>query len=219
MTTRHLSTSVTSAMAAEIIRTHILAHVTMTNTTMRLWTGVGTMTVGSLSYDGVGAFGRVETIQEETDVFPRAVRMRLTAVNSAALYEPLTENLFGNPVLLYRAVLDASHTVVNTPELVFRGRMNEVDIRLRDGSEGDYFEVTAESRLRREPRAAYYTRQDIALTHSGDTFFNYLEQIPHAKAKWGQEPTSFADGQFGSGGGGTTLRPGVRGIPRPVRGR
>lgn len=196
MTTRHLSSAVTSAYAAPTVRTHMLAHVTMTSTTMRLWTGVGTLSVGSLTYDGLGTLGRVEAIQEDSDVFPRAVRMRLTAVSSAALYEPMTENLFGNPVELYRTILTDSYTVVNTPELAFKGRMNEVDIRLRDGSEGDYFEVTVESRLRREPRAAYYTRQDIALTYSGDTFFNYLEQIPHAKAKWGQTPTTFQGGQF-----------------------
>src|SRR5437660_11845425 len=72
---------------------------------------------------GNGEFAGIDNIQEESDPFPRGLNLWIAAVNSAQLYEPLSENLFNKTVTVYDAFLDPSNfTVVGTPETVFQGK-------------------------------------------------------------------------------------------------
>lgn len=175
----------------EIVSYRVLASVTMTSTTALLCTGMQPVSWAANTYSPIGMLGGTEAVQEDSTPFPRAVRMWLSAVGSAQLYEPLTENLFNKPVKLYRAFLDDRNTLVSTPELMFSGFINKVDIKLRDPTLGNHIELEVESRLRREPRSAWFNKETLWQTYSGDTFFNFVEQIPLFKALWGNKPTYF----------------------------
>lgn len=188
---RFLFTAAESASTAELVQFRMLASVTMTSTTILACTGVTPVAWGVNTYSPVGAFGGVEKVQEDADPFPRAVRMWLSMVGSAQLYEPMTENLFNKPVKLYRAFLDKNQLLVSTPEMIFSGFINKVDIHLRDPTKGDHVELEIESRLRREPRSAWFNKETLWQTYSGDTFFNFIEQIPGFRALWGNRATYF----------------------------
>jgi hypothetical protein len=139
----------------------------------------------------------------------------LAAVTSSNLLaEALNENLFNRQVTFYRAWWDTtSLTVVNTAEMSFRGRINEVNLNRGDSEMGDFLELTIATRLRRESAVSYYSKEDLSLTYSGDTFFDHTTKIPGFKSKWGDQPIYF------SAGGGTHPRgPGRRGPGRPGRG-
>ena len=142
-------------------------------------------------------------------MFPRGVRMWLSAVNSSMLAEPLSENLFNKDVILYRAFLDDTFTCVSTPEQMFRGKINEVNIKLADTVRGNYYEITVESRLRKEPRSSRFNKESLWQTYSGDTFFNYVDQIQGFRSLWGTQDTWFSTGGAHSplGGRGYNWRP------------
>jgi hypothetical protein len=82
---------------------------------------------------------------------------------------------------------------VSTPELVWRGFVNKVEIRFADRERGNYFEVEAETSLRRKAEAINFTRETLTtvLSQSGDTFFDFIHLVPLSKALWGNQPTSF----------------------------
>lgn len=190
--TRTLAAAVDSYLSEPVQELRVLARITLSTSTMRVHTGVGSLMVGATHYDGIGAFGGVEQISESPNNMTSAIKMWLSAVNSAALNDAVTEQLFGKSVELYRAWL-RDGTLVNTPEQWYRGMIGAVDVYRGDPDRGNYIEVSLQTKMDRRYRPTYYTKEDLALTYSGDTFFNYTHQIPQMTAMWGQRPTRFSN--------------------------
>lgn len=188
---RTYDASVNSYLSEPVKELRLLADITFTGTTMRLWTGVGSLMVGSTHYDGIGMMGGIDRIGENPNNFTSPYKMWLSAVSSASLSEALQEKLFGKDVVLRRAWL-RDGTIVNTPEEWHRGVMGEVTIYRGDEERGNYIEVGVQTKLDRQRRPTYYTKEDLSMTYSGDTFFDYLDQISTMKALWGQQPTRFS---------------------------
>lgn len=142
------------------------------------------------TYTPVGALGGLEPVREESDPFPRGVKLWLSAVNSSNLYEPLREDMFNRPVKIWEVFLDPeSYAMANTPELRWSGKVNEVEIRFNDPQRGNFFEVAAETQLRRSPLRAYFNKETLWLTYSGETFFDLQHLIPTFRSTWGNQPS------------------------------
>lgn len=185
---RDLGAAVTSAAQLGTVQYRWLVEVDSLSTGMtRACTGYQFVTFNGNTYSPVGNLGGAEKIQEDADVFPRAVRLWFAAVSTTQIQDVLTENMFNRPVRIYRTFLTDSYTNVSTPEELFRGYINTCEMKLDDTGRGDYFEIEVESRLLRQPRAQYFNRATLATFYAqpGDTFFDYMHQIPLTKAKWG----------------------------------
>lgn len=182
--------AVSSYLTEPQLELRMLASITFTNTTMRLWTGAGSLMVGSTHYDGVGDLGTVERVSESADTFSPQLKMTLSAVNSLALSEAVSESLFGKAVVLYRGWL-RNGTLVNTPERWYSGRFGEVTIHRQDPERGNYIETTLHTRIDYARNPTYYTQEDLWMTYSGDTFFRWLDKIQGQKARWGDRQTGF----------------------------
>lgn len=185
---RDLSAAVTSAAQLDTVQYRWLVEVHSLSTGItRACTGYQFLVFNGNTYSPVGNLGGAEKIQEDTDIFPRAVRLWFSAVSTTQIQDVLSENLFNRPVKILRTFLTDSYTNVATPEELFRGLINTCEMRLKDQERGDFFEIEVESRLRREPRAQYFNRETLWTFYgqSGDTFFDFLTSIPFTKAKWG----------------------------------
>lgn len=195
--TRFLSSSQEALSNNETVLFRQLANIGVTSGTIYGCSGYRYLYAMGNTYTPVGVLGGIDPIQEESDPFPRGVKLWLAAINSSQLYEPLREDMFNRPVKIYEVFLDPeTFALTNTPELRWAGKVNEVEIRFNDSEKGNYYEVGAETELRRTPMRAYFNRETLALTYSGDTFFDHIHLIPTFKSLWGQSPTTF------SGGGG-----------------
>lgn len=198
---RDVAAAVTSAAQLDTVQYRWLVEVDSLSTGMtRACTGYQFVVFNGNTYSPVGNLGGAEKIQEDADVFPRAVRLWFAAVSTTQIQDVLSENMFNRPVRIYRTFLTDSFTNVATPEQLFQGYVNTCDMKLKDQQRGDYFEIEVESRLNRPPRVQYFNRETLwtFYNQSGDTFFNYLSQIPLTKAKWGVATMV----HFGGGGGG-----------------
>lgn len=49
---------------------------------VRYWTGYGTITIGSVTYAGLGAFSAISTIEETEDLAARGLKIDLTGVRT-----------------------------------------------------------------------------------------------------------------------------------------
>ena len=185
---RNLSAAVTSASQEHTVQFRLLCEVYSTSTgTTRACTGYNFIVFNGNTYSPMGHLGGAEKIQEDADIYPRAVRLWFSAVNTSQIQDVLLENLFNRPVRIYRTFLTNSFTSVATPEAMFIGRINACEMKLKDPQRGDYFEIEVESRLMREPRAQYFNRETLwtVYAQSGDTFFDYVSQIAIRGANWG----------------------------------
>jgi hypothetical protein len=183
---RNTTGDVTSATQLYQQRYRTLVEVfSFTGGTVRACTGGNFVIVGANTYSPVGNFASVENVQEDAGVFPRAVRMRISLLNSAAMYEVLNETMFQKPVKIYRASLTDSYTVAGTPQLAFHGFINQSYINHDLGD--SYLEIEAETRLKQPGKAVYMDSTTIkqVMAFSSDIFFDLLSQIPLSTAKWG----------------------------------
>ena len=183
--------SVTSAAQLPVLRYRLLVEVWSLSTgPLFACTGGNFIYTGANTYSPVGqpgTFVGIEAVQEDVQVFPRAVRAWMAIVNTAALADVVALNLFNKPLKVYRAFLDQNLTVVGTPQLLWRGKIDTTKLIMGDPSRGNHLEIQAESRLQQQPRAQYFDQQTMwnILGNSGDTYFQYLPQIPLFRAPWG----------------------------------
>jgi hypothetical protein len=185
---RNESAAVTSISQLPTLQYRWLVEVhSVTGGVTRACTGFQFVLFNGNTYSPVGNLGSIEKVQEDSDIFPRAVRMSFAAVNTTQIQDVLNEQLFNKPVFIKRTFLTDSHTCVSTPEELFRGFINTCEMKLGDKQRGDYFEIEVESRLLRPPKARYFNKETLWTFYqqSGDTFFDYLVKIPLAKANWG----------------------------------
>lgn len=201
--TRFSSTSHQALSEGPQVAYRTLVDIGVTSSTLYACNGYQYIYAMGNTYSPVGGYGGIEPIQEESDPFPRGQKLWMKAVNSSDLYEPLREDMFNRPVKIYDAFLDPQTLAcVHTPDCVFEGRTNEVEIRFGDSERGNFYEISAETELRREPVVAYFNKETLWVTYSGDTFFNLQHMIPTFRSMWGQQPTSFGSPRFGGDNGG-----------------
>jgi hypothetical protein len=185
---RNLSAAVTSISQLASVRYRLLCEVFSLSTgTTRACTGNNFVQFNGNTYSPVGLLGGVDPIQEESDIFPRAVKIWFAAVNTSVIQDVLNENMFNKPAKIFRTFLTDSYTCVATPELVFNGKINTCDMKLKDPERGDYFEIEVESKLARNARSLYFNRETLAITYaqSGNALFDFVTRIPFVKANWG----------------------------------
>lgn len=185
---RNLSAAVTSISQLPNVQYRLLCEVDSLSAGMvRACNGMSFITFNGNTYTPMGHLGGVEKIQEDSDVFPRAVRMWFAAISSTQIQDVLAESMFNKPVRIYRTFLTDSQTIVASAEMLFKGSINTVEMKLGDPQRGDYFEIEVESRLKRNPRAQYFNRETLWTVYgqSGDLFFDTVHFIPTWSAKWG----------------------------------
>lgn len=192
--------AVESASQAAKLRYRVLVDISSTTGgDLHVCTGGNFIYTGANTYTPIGGLGSMDPVQEDSDVFARAVRLRMAAVTSSQIVDLAAEQLFNKPVNLWRCFLDDQLAMVDTPNLLFKGRINTAKLMLDDPSKGNYYEVEVESRLKQNPRALYFDRHTLwtALGQSGDTFFDQLVNIPNFRGEWGKSATYYGPPQIG----------------------
>jgi hypothetical protein len=204
---RFASAAANSAAHDYLMRYRQLVDIGVTSSTLYLCNGNEFVYTLGNTYSPVGGFGGMEAIDEATGRSARAIRAWLAAVGSADLVEPLREDMAGRPFVVRHGFLtQQGDTFVSTPELLWSGFINKVEVRFADPERGNFYEIEAETALRRRAPASNFnleTHQTV-LAQSGDTFFQFIDQVPLFRAMWGQQPTAFsgASGVNRSGGPG-----------------
>jgi hypothetical protein len=155
---------------------------------VRAHDGIGTLSWGGNDYDGVGQFGGIEIAEESIDLIAMPLRLKLSGVDASLVATAMDEVYQGRQATLYFGLVDAStHQLIDTPEVLWEGMMDQMTVNLADGV-GE-INLSCEHRLRREPRIARYTHEDMQLQYPGDRFFDLLPAIAGYRGKWGAKET------------------------------
>lgn len=191
--TRILSSDNATEAAKSSIIAVVLADLDFASGVVRIHDGAGTLAFGGNNYLGVGQFGGVDVIDENIDIVARGVKLTLSGVDTVFVTPTMTEVYQNRPVVLYLGFVNQSTgALVDTPETIWEGRMNQMTINL-DKNQAN-IELTCEHRLRREPRVARYTNQDQQVVYSGDRFFDLTHAIQGFVGKWGSRDTGYSGG-------------------------
>jgi hypothetical protein len=155
------------------------------STPVRLWSGYGTITVGSVTYQGIGTLGTISPVEETTDLSARGINFQLSGVPSAYVAIALTENYQGKECSVLFGALDATGAIVASPVTIFAGRMDVMSVN-DDGQEASII-MSAENKLVdfRRPREVRYTHEEQQNLFSTDLGLEFVNAIQEKQIYWG----------------------------------
>lgn len=174
---------------------------------VRAWTGFGYLNDGVNTYTGFGGLGKIEAIKEESDLFPRGLRLLVSGLPNSfnALFTELTsERLFNQEVTVSAGFVNEQRALVSSLSERYYGRVGAIDGAVNDPDRGTYFELTVGSPLRAPPKYDMYSDEGHRATAagSGDYIFKFLKTIATAPpAPWGDKTVGPSGGPGGSGAG------------------
>ena len=181
---RSLSANMVTEVSASQLSPILLASFSF-STPVRLWSGYGTITVGSTAYLGIGTLGSISPVEETTDLAARGISMQLSGVPTAMLAVALTENYQGRECSVLFGALQSSGALVSSPVTIFSGRMDVMSIN--DDGQNATIGMTAENKLVdfRRPREVRYTDQEQKNLFPSDKGLEFVTAIQEKQIYWG----------------------------------
>ena len=167
---RTLTTAAVTELDGSHVRPLMFCSLDFDSGTLYVHNGLGTYTWGGHDWLGLGDFGGGDLIEEGEQATPYAVRLRLSGLDSTMATEALTGDYHLRDVILYVGFLSSSNALVDTPDLIWSGQMDTIDVVA--GAENQIL-VTCESHLARLDRSngKLYTDAEQRKAYSADTFF------------------------------------------------
>lgn len=196
--TRFASATNSTEAAQRAIRIAIAAELDFASGFVRVHDGTGKIVIGGNDYLGLGEFGGIEAVEEDIEVIARPIKLTLSGVDTGLVSTTMTEVYQNRTATIYLALLDDQGVLIDTPETIWEGRMDQMSLSVSQNSAT--ISLTCEHRLRREPRIARYTDADQKLLFSGDRFFDLLHTIPGFAGRWGEKNVYGGTGGGGDGG-------------------
>lgn len=137
-------------------------------------------------YTAVGGFGAIDSVSEDPDLRPNAVRMTLSGIDPALLSEALTEDYQGRECTIKVAFLDTTTLQMVAPAYqLFTGPIEQMVVDL-DHNQAS-ITLTAQDEFARWslPRQMLYTDAQQKQLWSGDNGLNQVVYIQNRQLVWG----------------------------------
>lgn len=167
---------------------------------VRYWSGRGPIDFNGETFLGVGDKGKVSEIEEETEVRSYGIVIELSGIPQANIAMALNEPLQGRKASLWLGFVNDDRQLVDTPLLLFKGRMDNSEGMLGDTGT---VSVAVESRLADwgRPRIRLYTSASHNERWPSDKFFDFVAETVEREINWG--------GQVAGGQGGGVVPAGL----------
>ena len=182
---RDLTASAETASLASHVRVTVLVKMEFTSGTLRVALSDRTITFGGFDYVGAGALGKISPIGETTDLSAEGIALEISGIPTTYVNLAMGEDIQGRLVTVYQAFLDANYALIDAPVVMFRGRMDVMDIRL--GATAT-LSLRVENRLADwdRPRIRRYTHQDQIARFSADKGLEFVAQTTEREITWGR---------------------------------
>lgn len=152
---------------------------------VRLWSGLGDITINGNTYLGVGNLGRVSMPSETVTLTAEKKTFQLSNVDPSWIAESDLEDSFGRSVTEYFGFLNTeTRALIADPEINWEGRIDSA--RRIDGVE-PIVEINAEHRhvLLERADGWRYTHEHQQQFFSGDSGFNLVPSLELKEVLWG----------------------------------
>lgn len=179
---RQLTTAALAAVQGEVVERTIAVELLFSSGAVRYSGAPFDMTIDGNLFLGVGMLGRVAAVEESAELQSYGLTVGLSGIPRDVVAIALTEKYQGRRATVWEVPLSGG-AVIASPIVIFRGRMDQMDIAL-----GEVGEVTVrlENRLAdwSRPRAARYTHEDQIARHPGDMGLNFVSATTEKELIW-----------------------------------
>lgn len=172
---------------------------------VRVWGGLGDVTVAGETFTGAGDLMSISDIEETGELGSSGVNVGMSGMDSSVLNLALTEDYQHRPMAIFLIFLAAGSNEVVGALKSFQGRMISMSISDNPDS-GVSVVIACENRLQdlQRPCNLRYTNssQDFVSSNT-DTAFRYVAQVEDLELVWGKEGASGTAGlsNFTNAGG------------------
>ena len=207
---RTLDASIISALSSGDIEPFFAFKMEFDTTTLLLYTGLGTITIGSDTYTGVGSLLSFTDVEESADIGAKKVTITLSGIPSTNLSLALTEPYQGREVTILFGIRNANvvylidengdfilteqgglidvtdSTEPYASSTLFVGYIDQMDIT--EGPETSSISVVLESKLLEleRSRVLRYTSAIQKALYTGDKGFDFLDELQGQTFNWGR---------------------------------
>jgi len=184
--TRNISTINKDATNADVVRPIWFAELLYDSGTVRAHNGVGTIVWGGNTFLGVGNFGNISDIDEDTELSISKVSLTLSGVDSNNISIALNEKYQGRVAIIYKGYLDENLRLKDDPTLQFRGKIDTQSIEL--GKQG-IITVSIINRLAdwEKTRTRRYNNDDQQNEFPGDKGMEFVPRSVEKQIFWGKK--------------------------------
>ena len=183
---RSLSAGMITEVTAKSLSPIVLLKAEFDSGDLNLWTGIGNLSYGGDTYTGAGNLLGISTITESVNLEANGVNFTISGIPSSIISTALSEDYQGRNISCYFACLDSSGALVSSPYLLFKGRMDVLEIT--ESGESASVTVRAENALIdfRRIKERRFTDKDQKAVYSTDKGLEYIDQLPDREIIWGR---------------------------------
>jgi len=200
---RSISTQMLAALQAPLIRPALLVELNFASGPVYVWSGRGPLIYNGATYSGLGEFGSVTGVSEDSTIEAKGVTFTLSGVSSYLVKDTLDEFRILGKAYVYLALFDDSNRMIPSPIAMWQGKLDKPSIS--DDGEHSVITISAENVFVDLNRACYrrYTdgdqQMDLAATltklglpaSTTDTGFSHVPCIQEASVFWGSTPHGY----------------------------
>lgn len=184
---RDLTTALGNALLADRVQPIILVKINTSGGDVRVWSGIGDITYSSETYTGVGNFGGISEVEENTDLGAAGISFSLSGIPSEMVAIALDQIQSNRPATVWLGALDLSTgALIADPYQLFSGFTDVPSID--EGPENSIISLTAENKLIDLDRARTrrYTSEDQQIDDPTDLGFDFVPSLQDAQITWGR---------------------------------
>jgi hypothetical protein len=185
MSNRTLTTSMQAEVAATSMQPALFYEGEFSGGTLRLWTGLGTLTYSGNNWTGAGQLINVTNVTETLDTRADGVEMTLSGMPSSLISTVLGQSQTNRPGKLWLAMITASNTVVSDPYLLFAGKLDQPSIN--DDGTTCTIAVQYENQMTdlQRARIRHFTSEDQNIDYPNDEGFDTVATLTDKSFVWG----------------------------------
>ena len=172
-----------AAAAERVVRPLLFCALEFASETLRMTTAPFDIAWGGQVYTGTGHLGRIEPLEEGVELQAYRLRLILNGIPLSLISIALGEDYQGRAATLYLGFLDDQHRLVDTPDTIFKGRM---DIMTVTAGETGSIALDVESRLAdwERPRVRRFNNADQQQRYPDDKGLEFAEQMAAKEIVW-----------------------------------
>ena len=186
---RTLSPEILAALQARTLRIERLFEGVFTNQTLRLWTGLNTLTHDGKEWLGNGWLQSLSSQKETIETQANGLTITLTGIVEGLIELGLTETSTTGTGKLWIAFFNDSDVLLGT-DLRFSGDLDRVEIAESEST--CTISLQYESKLRRleNKRELKWSNEYQQIEYPGDRGFEYVTFLQNQRIYWGRPDTT-----------------------------
>lgn len=152
---------------------------------LRLWTGLGEITINSEVYTGSGSLLSIGAVEETAEIRATNLNVTLSGLDASILAASLNANYQNRTFTAFLGMLNESYALVNNIYQLFQGRMDAMTIN--DTGNEINITLSVESRLidLEKPNESRYTSEEQKRLFAGDLGLDFVTDLQDKDINWG----------------------------------